>query len=80
MRATARVAVPSILPTVAVFLVALVVAGGTDSEELVVILDFGSIILKEGLLFDHPAGTTMEYAGRTPPPPSTPSEEDESTD
>ena len=58
----------------------LVVAGGTDSEELVVILDFGSIILKEGLLFDHPAGTTMEYAGRTPPPPSTPSEEDESTD
>ena len=58
----------------------LVVAGGTDSEELVVILDFGSIILKEGLLFDHPAGTTMEYVENVAPPPSTPSEEEETSD
>jgi hypothetical protein len=51
----------------------LVIAGGTASEEYVVILYFGSIILKEPLKFDHIAGTTTELVPRSPsPPPSSP--------
>ena len=45
----------------------------TASEEIVEVLDFGSIILKDPLKFDHPTGTTMEYVNRSPsPPPPTP--------
>ena len=51
----------------------LVVARDTASEEIVEVLDFGSIILKDPLKFDHPTGTTMEYVNRSPsPPPPTP--------